>query len=115
MNAKEMVRFAAQLLDEKKAEDIVVLDIEGVTALGDYFLIASGGSSTQVKALAEEVEEKFSELGIEPRRIEGDRSANWLLLDYSDVIVHIFYRETRDFYCLERLWGDAARVDWQTL
>jgi iojap-like ribosome-associated protein len=115
MNAKEMVRLATQLLDEKKAEDIVVLDIQGVTALGDYFVIASGGSSTQVKALAEELEGKFSAQGVEPRRVEGDRSANWLLLDYSDVIVHIFYRETRDFYCLERLWGDAAQVDWETL
>jgi len=111
MNSTEIVRTAVKLLDDKKAKDIIVLDVRELTSLGDYFVICSGTSSTQVKSLAEELENKLAKKGVEPRRIEGDRAAQWTLLDYSDVICHVFYHETRDFYCLERLWGDAPRVD----
>jgi ribosome-associated protein len=106
-----MVKYAVKLLDDKKATDIAVLEVGRLTTLGDYFVIASGGSSTQVKALAEELEDKFSAQGIEPRRKEGERTAMWILMDYGDVLIHVFYHETRDFYCLERLWADAPQVD----
>ena len=111
MNSTEIVRNAVKLLDDKKATDIVVLDVRKLTSLGDYFVICSGSSSTQVKSLAEELENKLAKEGVEPRRVEGDRAAQWMLLDYSDVICHVFYHETRDFYCLERLWGDAPHLD----
>lgn len=107
----ELVKQVVKLLDNKKAERITVLDIGNLTTLGDYFVIASGTNTTQVKALAAEIEDKLSQQGIEPKRVEGESSAMWILMDYYDVIIHIFYNETRDFYGLERLWADAAEVD----
>lgn len=115
MNSIDLVKFACKLLDSKKATDLVVLDIREVTSLGDYFVVASGTSTTQVKALAGELEDKLAEQKIEPRRIEGESSAMWVLMDYGDVIVHIFNHETRDFYCLERLWADAPKLDVKEL
>jgi ribosome-associated protein len=115
MTSKEIARRAVSLLDAKKAENIVALDIQKLTSLGDYFIIASGNNTTLVKTLAEELEEKLSAQGVEPRRVEGASSAMWVLMDYGDVIIHIFYSETRDFYCLERLWADAPRLDLQEL
>ena len=111
MNSIDIARTAVKLLDDKKAQDIVVLDIGKLTSLGDYFVICSGSSNTQVKSLADELEDKLSVLGIEPRRVENDKTSHWALFDYGDVICHIFHHETRDFYCLERLWGDAPRVE----
>lgn len=115
MTSIELVKFAAKLLDSKKATDITVLDIREITSLGDYFVVASGSSTTQVKALAGELEDKLSKQGVEPKRVEGESSATWVLMDYHDVIIHIFYHETRDFYCLERLWADAPRLDAEEL
>ena len=92
-------------------QEELLLEIKDLTTIGDYFVIASAGSTTQVKALADEEEEQLSKLGYEPRRREGYQSAQWILLDYYDVIVHIFYKETREFYSLERLWADAPRVN----
>ena len=111
MNSTDIVRTAVKLLDDKKAQDVVVLDVSKLTSLGDYFVICSGGSTTQVKALADELEAKLDAAGLKPRRVESDKSAQWSLLDYGDVICHVFYHETRDFYCLERLWGDAPKMD----
>lgn len=111
MTALETAKAAVKALDSKKGVDIALMDISGVTTLGDYFVVASGTSTTQVKALADEVDEQLSKLGLEPRRVEGYQSANWILLDYYEVIVHIFLEETREFYSLERLWSDAPRVD----
>ena len=105
----QFVKQAVSLLDAKKAEDIVVLDIRELTSIGDFFIIASAGNTTLVKTLAEELEDKFAAEGIEPRRVEGASSAMWILMDYADVIVHVFYNEQRDFYCLERLWADAPK------
>ena len=101
----------AEILSNKKAKDIELLDIKNVSLLSDYFVICSGSSATQVKALADEVEEKMLELGYEPSHKEGYSSASWILLDYSDVVVHIFHYEARSFYNLERLWSDAQYVD----
>lgn len=111
MTSRELLEQAVRILDGKKAEDIVALDIRELTSLGDYFVIASGSNSTQVKTLAEEVEGKLSAQGIEPKRVEGSASAMWILMDYGDVVIHVFYHETRDFYCLERLWADAPKLE----
>ena len=111
MTSIEIARMAVKHLDDKKAQAIVVLDVGKLTSLSDYFVICSGTSSTQVKSLADQLEDKLSVCGLEPRRVENDKTSHWALLDYGDVICHIFHHETRDFYCLERLWGDAPRVD----
>lgn len=106
----EQKKFAEKicaLLSSKKAEDILIIDVTEKTTLCDYFVIASGHSTTQVKALCDHVEEKLSEEGIEPRRTEGVREGRWGVLDYGDVIVHIFNDESRLFYHLERLWQDG--------
>jgi len=110
-NSLQFIKKAVALLDSKKAEDIVVLDIRERTSIGDFFIIASGGNTTLVKTLAEELEDKFSAEGIEPRRVEGASSAMWILMDYGDVVIHIFYNQQRDFYCLERLWADAPKIE----
>ena len=111
MTSAAIVKEAVKFLDNKKAIDITVLEVGKLTTLGDYFVIASGSNVTQVKALAEELENKMSEMGLEPRRIEGESSAMWILMDYNDILIHIFYHETRDFYCLERLWADAPQLE----
>ena len=110
MTSIEMAKEAARLLSEKKGTDITAIEIRDLTTIGDYFVIASGGSNAQVKALSDAVEEGLSKQGFEPRRIEGYQSAMWVVLAYYDVIVHIFYAKTREFYSLERLWADAPRV-----
>ena len=112
MTTLDKAKLAANLLDNKKAEDVRILHIGTLTSIGDYFVVATGNSTTQVKALADEVDEKFSAQGQQPKRIEGYNSASWILMDYSDVIIHIFLKETREFYALERLWGDAPEIAW---
>lgn len=111
MTSLELTKEIAKLLDSKKGINIKAIQVQELTSIGDYFVIASGSSVPQVKALSDEVEEKLSKLGLEPRRIEGYQTASWILLDYIDVIVHIFLEETRDFYSLERLWSDAPQID----
>ncbi len=103
----EMARIAYHALDEKKAEDIRLINIEKVSVVADYFLIASGMNRNQVQALAENVEETLGKAGYELRQKEGYQSANWILLDYGDIIVHIFDKENRLFYDLERIWRDG--------
>lgn len=111
ISSLELSEKIVKLLDNKKAEDIQLLKIGSVTTLGDYFVVASGNNTTLVKALADEVDNGLSLLGVEPLRIEGHNSSSWILMDYGDVIVHIFLSETRQFYGLERLWSDASQVD----
>ncbi|OQB15761.1 MAG: Ribosomal silencing factor RsfS [Firmicutes bacterium ADurb.Bin193] len=110
----ELAKRIATILDDKKAQGIEVIDISGISQLADYFIICSGTSSTHVKALADEVEfqigGKDCETGFHK---EGYGSATWVLLDYRDVIVHIFFGETRDFYNLEHLWTDGKKIDWK--
>lgn len=113
MESFEIAKNAARLLDEKKAENISVIKIEDISSLADYFVIANGRGSTHVRSLADEVEEKLKQRGVEPMRIEGYRSDNWVLMDYTNVVVHIFTQEARDFYDLDRLWADGAKVEWQ--
>lgn len=111
MTQDEMIMTIVKTLDSKKAEDIKVIKIGDLTIIADYFVIANGTSSTQTRALADEVEFKLKENGIEPTRIQGNNGSNWIILDYSDIVVHVFYKETRDFYSLERLWRDGEVVD----
>ena len=110
MDSKNVIEIAVRALDKKKAKDIQVIDISDLTILGDYLVIATGRSNTQVKALAEEVEYVLSQNGVEPHHIEG-RTTSWVVLDYTDVMVHVFHHEARNFYALERLWTDGKPVD----
>ncbi|MCI7085670.1 MAG: ribosome silencing factor [bacterium] len=111
MTSYEQAVETAKILSSKKGRDIKVLEISDVSVLADYMVIATGTSSTQVKALAEAVEEKLDEKGISVSHIEGYRSNSWILLDYVDVIVHVFSNEAREYYDLERLWEDGKEID----
>ena len=111
LTSKELVVAAVKALDSKKGKNIKVLYTEDQTSLADYFVICNGTSNTQVRALADAVEEAMTKEGEEPHHIEGHRGGEWTLLDYSAVVVHVFTEEAREFYSLERLWSDAAPVD----
>ncbi len=111
MNSKEIMETVVKCMDSKKAADIKVLDISKITTMADYFVICQGGSTTQMKAIADEVEEKLSDAGVKPFGTEGMNTAYWILMDYSDVIVHIFSGESRSFYSIENLWSDAEAVN----
>ncbi|HWS86619.1 MAG TPA: ribosome silencing factor [Pyrinomonadaceae bacterium] len=107
----ERVRLALHAAAEKKAHDLVVLDLREVASFTDYFVIASGTNVRQVQAVADEVQEQLRrQLNVRPARVEGYNSAEWVLLDYGDFILHVFEEKSRRFYDLERLWRDAARV-----
>lgn len=108
---KEVLKTIVKALDSKRAEDIMAVGIRDLTIIADYFVIANGTSTTQTKALADSVEYELKKLGLEPARTEGYAQANWIILDYGDIIVHVFYKETRDFYNLEKLWSDGVKVD----
>jgi ribosome-associated protein len=110
MNSKELALSIARFLDSKKATDLEVIQIGELTTIGDYFVVATAGNTTLVKSLCEDLDEYLGRQGIEPKRIEGRSSAQWILMDYRDVIVHIFYSETRDFYSIDRVWADAPRL-----
>ncbi|MGN0521565.1 MAG: ribosome silencing factor [Eubacterium sp.] len=110
MEALEIVKNAVKAIDSKKGENIQVIGITDLTIIADYFVIATGTSSTQVKALADEVEYKLEQLGVTPHHIEG-RNTPWVCLDYNSVVVHIFYKDQRDFFQLERLWEDGKKID----
>ncbi|MCI5667346.1 MAG: ribosome silencing factor [Oscillospiraceae bacterium] len=111
MTDREELEIAVKALDSRKAKNITALKVEDLTILANYFVIASASSTTQVKALADEVEYQLGEKGVKPRSIEGYQSQTWIVLDYYDIIVHVFLEETRDFYQLERLWADGTPVD----
>ena len=111
ITADEKLKTIVKALDSKRGEDIRVIGIGDLTIVADYFVIASGSSTTQTKALAEEVEFKLSQQGIEPLRKEGYQGQTWIVLDYGDIVVHVFYKETRSYYNLERLWADGKEVD----
>lgn len=106
-----LVRAAAAAAAAKKAIDPVALDLRSVAGAADYFLICSGASEVQVKAIAEAVEEKLGEQGSKPWHVEGLSGRRWVLLDYVEFVVHVFHEKTREYYLLERLWGDASKVD----
>lgn len=111
MNAEQVLRQAVVSLDKHKGEDLLALKVSGVTSIADYFLLATGTSATNVRSLADYTEEELAKQGKRPLRNEGYRAGDWITLDYGDVMVHIFRRETREFYDLERLWTDAETID----
>ena len=111
MNSYDQAVMAAKAISGKKGLDIQVIEIGDISVLADYMVIATGTSSTHVKALADEVEYKLDEAGISVSHIEGYRSNSWILLDYVDVIVNVFSDEAREFYDLDRLWQDGRPVD----
>ncbi len=110
MQADQLVREIVTALKSKKGHDIQVLKTSDLTTLADYFVICTGTSSTQIKALSDACTETLKALGEEPYHVEGHRGGTWVLLDFSAVVVHIFNEESREFYDLERLWQDAERV-----
>ncbi|MDD6308126.1 MAG: ribosome silencing factor [Clostridia bacterium] len=111
MESQDKAMEMAKALYAKKASDIEVLNISGITIVADFFVICTGNSSLQVQALANALMDKMEEMGEKPLRVEGMRDAGWVLLDFGNVVVHIFKQDIREFYGLERLWGDAERVE----
>lgn len=108
MTSLELAHKIADLVLEKKAEDVVVLDLRGISGITDFFVICSGTANTHVKAICEHIEDQLKILDIRPYSLEGMDSLRWALLDYVDVVVHVFLPESRNYYGLERLWGDAV-------
>lgn len=110
MNSTQLSDRIASLALEKKAREIVILDLRKLTSAADAFVICTGDSETQVKAIADHIVEKLDENGNRAWHVEGEEGRRWVLLDFVDVVVHVFHRETREFYSLETLWGDAPAV-----
>ncbi|MFD2169197.1 ribosome silencing factor [Tumebacillus lipolyticus] len=106
----ELAYTAADAVADKKANDVVVLDIQGLSVIADYFIICSGNSNTQVQAIANGVRDKLAKQGYVIKSMEGYDEARWVLLDFGDVVVHVFRQEEREFYNLERVWGDAKQL-----
>ena len=113
--SREVAARAARAAAAKQATDIVALDVHELIVITDYFVIASGGSERQVRTIVEEVEKSLRELGMKPIRREGEDDRRWVLLDYFDVVVHVFAQEERDYYDLERLWRDAPTLEWENV
>ena len=108
---KMMAQIACKAIDDKKGQDIKIIDIHNVSVIADYFVIASGTNSNQVQAIVDNVEEQLGRAGFEAKQIEGNRNSSWILMDYGDVIVHVFDEENRLFYDLERIWRDGKELD----
>lgn len=111
-NSKKIGNFIAQAAFDKKAEDIVILDIAKLLIITDYFVICSAPTERQTKSISENIQEKMAGQGLKPISIEGEKDGRWILLDYADVVVHIFVTEEREFYQLERLWKDAPQMQF---
>ena len=111
MSGKEMAAMACAALEDKKATDIKVISIEEITTIADYFIIASGSNRNQVQAMADQVEEALGRAGVQMKQREGYETANWILLDFGDIVVHLFDEENRLFYDLERIWRDGKIVE----
>ncbi len=113
MQENELLLTTYKAADDKRAEDIIVLDMKGISLIADYFLICHGNSDKQVQTIAREIKEKAHELGHDVKRIEGYDEARWVLIDLGDVVAHVFHRDERSYYNLERLWGDAPTLHLQ--
>lgn len=114
-NIKDALKIVIHALEDKKAEDIQLIDISEISTVADYFVITNGTNTSQIQALADNVEEKLILSGVHPRNIEGYNSANWILMDYNDFLVHIFDKESRGFYDLERMWRDGSVIDRKSM
>ena len=108
---KMMAQIACKAIDDKKGQDFKIIDIHNVSVIADYFVIASGTNSNQVQAIVDNVEEQLGRAGFEAKQIEGNRNSSWILMDYGDVIVHVFDEENRLFYDLERIWRDGKVLE----
>jgi iojap-like protein len=115
MTQQEKLELIIKALDSKRGEDIQAIKIADLTILADYFVIVNGTSNTHARTLADEVEFQLSQQGIEPQRRESDTGNTWIVLDYGDIIIHVFYKETRNFYKLEGLWADGEQIDISNL
>ena len=113
MESKDLMLKAVTTLDGKKARNIKVLNISPLTTIADYFVVCSGGSTTQIKALSDALEEELEKVSVHFIGKEGFNSANWILMDYGSVVIHIFSEEMRSFYSLDRLWSDAEKIDYK--
>ena len=111
MELLEIVKKAVSALEDKKAEDITVIDISEVSSIADYFIIANGSNANQLAAMQDAVDEAFYKSGLHAKQIEGNKNSTWILIDYNDVIVHLFDKEDRLFYDLERIWKDGKVID----
>lgn len=110
-DAKDLVQIVYRALDSKKGENIKIIDISNVSVVADYFIIANGSNQNQVQALVDQVQEELYRVGYEPKQIEGYRTGSWILMDYGDIIVHVFSKEDRLFYDLERIWRDGREME----
>ncbi len=115
MTSREMAKIASLAIDDKKGMNIKIIDISKISVLADYFIIASGSNRNQVQAIADNVQEELGRAGHECRQIEGYQTANWILLDYGDIIIHVFSDEDRLFYDLERIWRDGQSIEMADL
>ena len=113
--AKEMAKLAWKALDDKKGNEIRVIDIEKVSSIADYFIIANGDNRNQVQAMADNVQDEMLKAGYHCKSVNGYQSANWILLDYQDLVVHLFDKDSRTFYDLERLWRDGQNISLEEL
>ncbi|KMJ60200.1 ribosomal silencing factor RsfS [Bacillus sp. LL01] len=111
--SKELLQLAAKAADDKRAEELVALNMQGISLVSDYFLICHGNSDKQVQAIARAIKEVAEKSGQNVRRMEGFDEARWVLVDLGDVVAHVFHKDERGYYNLERLWGDAPREDVQ--
>lgn len=115
MDSKQITKIAFDALEDKKGVNIKVIDITEISILADYFIIVGGTNENQVKALVDNVEEELAKVDVIPKQIEGYNNANWILMDYQDVIIHIFNEEDRLFFDLERIWSDGKLVNVEEL
>ncbi len=113
--SKKMAAMAVDALEDRKGEDVRVIDISSISTLGDFFIIAAGSNRNQVQAMADNVQEKLGRAGFMTKNVEGYDAANWILLDFGDIIVHVFNSEMRVFYDLERIWRDGKQIDTASL
>jgi len=111
LKSRDLAIQAAEAALKKKALDVIILDLSGLTFIADFFVICSGESTTQVKAVAEFIEQEFANKRLKPLGVEGAAYSHWILLDYGDVIIHVFEKETRAYYNLEKLWMDAKTIE----
>ncbi len=109
--SRKMAKTACDALSEKKAEDLRIIEISEISPLADYFIIATGANTNQIQAMVDAVDEELSKAGYQVKQIEGNRNSSWILMDYNDIIVHIFSKEDRLFYDLEKIWTDGKRIE----
>ena len=113
--AKKMAKIAVKALEDKKAEDVKIIDIGGVSTIADYFIIANGNNQNQLQAMRDAVEEDLYKAGYPVKQIEGNSNSSWILMDYNDIIIHVFSKEDRLFYDLERIWKDGKEISVEEL